>query len=584
MSSVTRRRVDGLGPARSAATAAPIRPVPVLPVPSPVRPQPSPAAPAPPSPPRPAAPPRVVAPPPAQGRPPEPDQEHVPERSHEEIMVIIVALMLAMLLAALDQTIVATALPRIATDLHGLNKLSWVATAYLLTSAVATPLYGKISDQFGRKKIFQFAIIIFLVGSALCGLSQNMNQLVMFRALQGIGAGGLMSLSMTIVGDIVSPRQRGKYLGYFGAVFAISSVAGPLLGGFFTDSLSWRWVFYINLPLGVLALAAIATRLHLPVHKIDHRIDYVGAVLLATAVVPIILATVWGGVTYPWGSHTIIGLYAGGAVAAVIFALWERRAPEAIIPTHLFKNDIFTVSVILSLLSGIALFASILFIPEYQQIVRGYSAVKSGLALLPLVFGMLVALVGSGRLITKTGHYRIFPIIGTLVTAVGMWLFSHLTLQTTSLQLSLWMVVVGLGIGSFLQVMTLAVQNAVPRSELGVATASATFFRSIGSSLGGAIFGAILTNRLAYHLKQLLPQVPGGHTAVSAASIQSSASSQAIALLPHSIGQDVLQAFVLSFHDMFLLAIPVLGLAFIAALFLREMPLRGSAPVAPDLG
>jgi len=495
-------------------------------------------------------------------------------------MVIIVALMLAMLLAALDQTIVATALPRIATALHGLNKLSWVATAYLLTSAVSTPLYGKISDQFGRKKVFQFAIILFLIGSALCGISQNMNQLVAFRALQGLGAGGLMSLSMTIVGDIVSPRQRGRYLGYFGAVFGVSSVAGPLLGGFFTDSLSWRWVFYINLPLGVLALAAIATRLHLPVHKIDHRIDYLGAVLMAAAVVPIILATVWGGVTYPWGSHTILGLYAGGALSAILFALWERKAPEAIIPTHLFANDIFSVSVILSLLSGIALFAAILFIPEYQQIVRGYSAVKSGLALLPLVFGMLGALIGTGRIITKWGHYRIFPIIGTFVTAVGMWLFSHLTLATSSLELSLWMVVVGLGIGSFMQVMTLAVQNAVPRNELGVATASATFFRSIGSSLGGAIFGAILTNRLQYHLQQLLPTVPGGHTGVSAASIQSSASSSAIAQLPGPIGHDVLQAFVLSFHDMFLLGIPVLGLAFIAALFLREQPLRGSAEPA----
>lgn len=499
------------------------------------------------------------------------------ERSHEEIMVIITALMLAMLLAALDQTIVATALPRIATDLHGLNKLSWVATAYLLTSAISTPLYGKISDQFGRKKIFMFAIVLFLVGSALCGLSQTMNQLVAFRALQGIGAGGLMSLSMTIVGDVVSPRQRGKYLGYFGAVFAISSVAGPLLGGFFTDSLSWRWVFYVNLPLGIIALSVIATRLHLPVRRNAHRIDYVGAILLAATVVPIILGTVWGGVTYPWGSHTIVGLFAGAILAGLVFIFWEHKAPEAILPMHLFKNDIFSVSVILSLLAGVALFAAILFIPEYQQIVRGYSAVKSGLLLLPMVGGMMVMLVTSGRLITKFGHYRIFPIIGTFITAIGMWLFSHLTLHTTQLELSLWMIVLGIGIGSFMQVMTLAVQNSVPRSELGVATASATFFRSMGSSLGGAVFGAILTNRLAYHLKQLLPHGSlSGSVSSLSSSVETGATPTFINKLPPTISHDIYQAFVLSFHDMFLIGIPVILLAFVAALFLREAPLRNN--------
>lgn len=497
------------------------------------------------------------------------------ERTHEEIMVVIVALMLAMLLAALDQTIVATALPRIATELHGLNKLAWVATAYLLTSAISTPLYGKISDQFGRKKIFMFAIVLFLIGSALCGQSRNMDQLVAFRALQGLGAGGLMSLSMTIVGDVVSPRQRGKYLAYFGAVFAVSSVAGPLLGGFFTDSLSWRWVFYVNLPLGAIALAAITTRLHLPVKKSDKRIDYFGAALLAATVVPIILGTVWGGITYPWGSPTIIGLFVGGVVAAVAFALWERRAPEAILPTKLFKNDIFSVSVVLSLLSGVALFAAILFIPEYQQIVRGYSAVKSGLLLLPLVAGMLSALIVSGKLITKSGHYRIFPIIGTLVTMLGVWLFSHLTLHTSQLELSVWMVILGAGVGSFLQVMTLAVQNAVPRDELGIATASATFFRSMGSALGGAIFGAILTNRLEYHLKQLLPHASlAGSASSLSSSVETGATPTFINKLPPSISHDIYQAFVLSFHDMFLIAIPVLALAFIAALFLRETPLR----------
>ena len=500
------------------------------------------------------------------------------ERSHEEIMFIFVGLMLAMLLAALDQTIVATALPRIATDLHGLSKLSWVATAYLLTSAVSTPLYGKIGDQFGRKKIFQFAIVLFLIGSALCGQARNMDQLVAFRALQGLGAGGLMSLSMTIIGDVVSPRQRGKYLGYIGAVFGISSVAGPLLGGFLTDSsLGWRWIFYVNIPLGIIALLTIAARLHLPVKRSVKRIDWFGSALLSASVVPIILATVWGGITYPWGSSTIIGLFGGGLLAAILFVLWERRLGlDAVIPMHMFKNEIFTVSVILSLLAGLALFAGILFIPEYQQIVRGYSAIKSGLFLLPMVAGMLGALITVGRLITKTGHYRIFPLFGTLTTAFGLWLFSHLSITTNQLTLSLWMVVLGIGIGSFMQVMTLAVQNAVPREELGVATATATFFRSMGSSLGGAIFGAILINRLILHLHQLLPKAASGHVVINAASIENGISPSAYAKLPPSVSHDVLRSFVLSFHDMFLLTIPFALLAFVVAIFLKEIPLRNT--------
>ena len=498
------------------------------------------------------------------------------ERSHREIMVIISALALAMLLAALDQTIVSTALPRIATDLHGLNKLAWVATAYLMTSAISTPLFGKISDQFGRKRIFMFAIILFLAGSILCGQSRNMNELVIFRAIQGIGAGGLMSLSMTIVGDVVSPRQRGKYLAYFGGVFAISSVAGPLLGGFFTDTFSWRWVFYINIPLGLIALFVIARRLHLPVRISDRKIDYIGAFLLTTAVVPIILGTVWGGITYPWGSLEVIGLFVAGLIMTIVFAVWERNAEEAIIPTHLFKNYIFRISIILSLLAGMAMFAAILFIPEYQQIVRGYSPIKSGLMLLPLVVGMISMLITTGRLISKTGRYKIFPIIGTLTAAFGLWLFSHINLQTSALQLAIWMFVLGAGIGSFMQVMTLAVQNAVPREELGVATASATFFRSMGSALGGAIFGAILTNRLSFHLNRLLPHSVSTSSRLNhmASSIQTGATTKIINQLPPAISKDIYTAFVLSFHDMFLFAIPVLLLAFVAALFLREAPLR----------
>jgi EmrB/QacA subfamily drug resistance transporter len=501
------------------------------------------------------------------------------------IAVIFGALMLAMLLAALDQTIVSTALPRIATDLHGLNKLSWVATAYLLTSAISTPLYGKIGDQFGRKKIFQISIVIFLFGSALCGLARTMDQLVAFRALQGIGAGGLMSLTLAIIGDVVSPRERGKYMGYLGGVFAVSSVAGPLLGGFFADAhtvfgiTGWRWIFYINLPLGAIALSAIAANLHLPVRETKNRIDYVGGVLLATAVTPLILATVWGGTTYTWGSTTITGLIVGGIIAAICFVLWERKAQEAIIAPSLFKNRIFTVCAILSLLVGIAMFGALLYIPEYQQIVRGYSAIKSGLLMLPLIVGLLGASIISGRLVTKTGHYRLFPIIGTFITGLGLYLFSHLTLTTTQITLSVWMFILGFGIGLFMQIMTLAVQNAVPQGDLGTATASVTFFRSLGSSFGGAFFGAILTNRLGVHLKQLLPSSAGSH--ISATKIQESATT-GLGKLPSSTSHAIYQAFVLSFKDMFLLAVPVLVIAFVVALFLKEIPLRTTAHQEPN--
>jgi EmrB/QacA subfamily drug resistance transporter len=488
-------------------------------------------------------------------------------------MVIIGALMLVMLLAALDQTIVSTALPRIATELHGLNRLSWVATAYLLTSAITTPIYGKISDLFGRKKIFQSAIVIFLVGSVLCGISQSMGQLIAARALQGVGAGGLMSLVLAIVGDIIPPRQRGKYMGYFLGVFGVSSVAGPLLGGFLTDSLSWRWIFFVNLPIGALALSAVASRLHLPVYRYKHKIDYAGAALLSAASVSLLLATVWGGNTYAWGSRQILGLLVGGVVLAAAFIVQERRAEEPIIPMGLFRNGIFTVSIILSLLSGIAMFAAILYIPEYQQIVRGYSPTKSGLLMLPLILGLLAASIISGRLTTKLGRYRIFPIIGTLVLAFGLWLFTHVTLETSQLTLALWMAVIGIGLGTFMQIMTLAVQNAVDRRQLGTATSSATFFRSLGSSFGGALFGSILNSRLTHHLAQLLPQRAAGPVP-SITAIQSGTTG--LHNLPPAVATEVAQAFVRSFHDMFLLTIPIALLTFVVALFLKDVPLRSS--------
>jgi EmrB/QacA subfamily drug resistance transporter len=506
-------------------------------------------------------------------------QEVVQERSHAEIMAVISALMLAMLLAALDQTIVSTALPRIASDLHGLSKYSWVATAYLLTSAVATPLYGKISDMFGRKKIFQSAIIIFLVGSALCGLSQNMNQLIFFRGLQGIGAGGLMTLVLAIVGDIVPPRQRGRYQGYFGAVFAVSSVLGPLLGGLFTDHLSWRWVFYINIPIGIYALTTIAARLHLPVKRTEHQVDYAGAVLLAISVVTLLLATVWGGIDYPWGSPQIVGLFVVSAVSAGLFIWRENYAKEPIIPLSLFKNQIFSVATLLSFIIGIVMFGALIFLPQYQQLIRGDSATKSGLMLLPLVVGLMGASLISGRLISKFGHYRKFPIMGTLWVVLSFWLFTHITATTSRFYLSLWMLALGIGIGQVMPVLTLAVQNAVDRKDLGTATSSVAFFRSIGSSLGAAMFGAVLANRLTYHLQQSLP---GSVGAAAAKGLRTSAAQLHSA--PPEIVQTILAAFSSAFRDVFLLGLPFAIIAFVVSLFLRETPLSNatSTTKTPD--
>jgi EmrB/QacA subfamily drug resistance transporter len=488
--------------------------------------------------------------------------------------------MLALLLAALDQTIVATALPTIVGDLGGLDHLSWVVTAYLLTSTATTPLFGKISDLFGSKTVFQSAIVVFLVGSALCGLSRSMTELIACRAIQGIGSGGLMSLTFSIVAEVVPTRERGRYQGYFGGVFGLSSVAGPLLGGFFTDHVSWRWVFYVNLPVGVLALAVVASGLRLR-RRADTgdrpRVDVLGASLLTCGVTGLLLVTVWGGTTYPWMSAPIIGTALGSLALLTAFLVWESRTPEPILPLRLFRDRTFRVCSALSLISGIALFGAVVYLPEYQQVVKGDSATASGLLLLPITFGIIIGSVVSGRLVTSHGRYRIFPLLGSLVLALGFALLSRAGLTTSQLTLSWWMLVVGLGIGLFLQVLVLAAQSAVAPRDLGTATGAITFFRTLGGSFGTAAFGAILTDRLDSELPKLLPQ---GTPPLDAAKL--TGAPDQLRRLPAPIVHALLEAFVRGFHVVFLVAVPFALLSTMLAVLLPARAPRQEPAASPD--
>ena len=497
--------------------------------------------------------------------------------SQRRTYVIIGALLLGMLLAALDQTIVATALPTIAGDLHGLSHLSWVITAYLLASTVSTPLWGKLGDLYGRKTFFQAAIVIFLIGSVLSGLAQSMLMLIAFRAVQGIGGGGLLTGAQTIVADVVPARERGRYQGLFGGVFGVTSVLGPLIGGFFVDNLSWRWVFYVNLPIGVVALAVVAAVLPGHLRRSQHKIDYAGTVLLAGAATSLVLLTSLGGTTYAWGSAPIIIMGVAAVVLGAGFVWAESRAAEPVIPLHLFRNRVFSAASAVGFVVGFGMFGAIAYLPQYMQIVKGVSPTISGLRLLPLMAGLLTTSIITGRLVTRWGRYRIFPIMGTATMTVGLYLLSHLGVTTSSWLTSLYMLILGAGIGASLQVLVVAVQNSVGYADLGAATGGATFFRSIGGSFGTATFGAVFSNVLAGNLAASLHglTLPHGVTAASGAS------PAVLAHLPAAVHLGYITGYAKSLQTVFLVATPFAAVAFALSWTLKDIPMRTTVG-APD--
>jgi EmrB/QacA subfamily drug resistance transporter len=512
-----------------------------------------------------------------------------PRLTHRQILLLMSGLMAGMLLAALDQTIVGTALPTIVGKLGGIEHYSWVVTAYLLASTASTPLYGKISDLYGRRPVFLFAIGTFLVGSLLAGMSQNMLSLVAFRGIQGLGAGGLMTLAFTIISDAVSPRERGRYQGLFGAVFGLSSVAGPLAGGYFAEH-DWRWIFYINLPVGVVALILCNHVLRLlPHEKRDHKIDWLGAFFLVSGVSSLLLALSWGGNKYPWGSSTIIGLLILGAALSAVFLFVEARADEPILPLRLFRRPTFSIANAAGFILGFGMFGSIIYVPLYLQIVKGATPTSSGLLMLPMMVGIIFTSIVSGQLISKLGRYKWFPVAGTAVMAAGMALFVRLGVDTAMWETFIPMVVIGVGLGLAMQPLILAVQNSLELRDMGAGTSAATFFRSLGGSFGVAALGAIMTNRLTVELQprvatailQLPAAVREKMSAAGAGSFSIN-DPKAIRALPEMVRRAVEEGFVAALHPLFLVAAAVTLLAVVLSVMLPDRELKGAAPATPE--